>query len=123
MSEHQEQVAVVQWFDWQYPRWRGRLVAIPNGGNRQKAVAGKLKAEGVRAGFPDMFLPVARHGFLGLMIELKAQGGSLRQSQRDWLEFLSGQGYMAVCCVGAESAMETIQGYLDERQRTAPARM
>lgn len=36
-------------------RW---LHAIPNGGYRDKITAGKLKAEGVKRGIPDIFLPL-----------------------------------------------------------------
>lgn len=111
-SEHDEQCALVRWFDLQYPALRGRLFAIPNGGHRNKATAGKLKAEGVRAGVPDLCLPVARHGFHSLYIELKAKGGRLQPSQDDWLSFLGSQGNMAVLCIGFEAAKETIEGYL-----------
>lgn len=118
--EHQEQVAVVRWFDAQYPALRGRLFAIPNGGQRNLVVAAKLKAEGVRAGVPDLCLPVARHGFHGLWIELKAPkrgdapAGRLQASQIEWLKFLGGEGHCAVMCIGADSAIETIRNYLKE---------
>ena len=36
------------------------LHAIPNGGKRDKVTAAKLKAEGVKAGIPDIFLPVPK---------------------------------------------------------------
>ena len=36
------------------------LHAIPNGGHRNKATAGQLKAEGVKRGVPDIFLPVPK---------------------------------------------------------------
>ena len=47
------------------------LLAIPNGGLRNKVTAGKLKAQGVKAGVPDIFLPVARGRYHGLWIEMK----------------------------------------------------
>lgn len=114
MSEHQEQRAVVQWFDLQYPKLRGRLFAVPNGGHRHPAVAAKLKAEGVRPGVPDLWLPVPRQEFSGLVIELKAKGGRATREQVDWLDFLGEQQFMAVVCVGAAAAIETIRGYLEE---------
>lgn len=110
MSEHQEQCAVIRWFDIQCKPHR--LFSIPNGGQRHAAVAAKLKAEGVRAGVPDLFLPVSRHGFHGLFIELKAKGGKLQTNQADWLAHLTEQGYMAVVCVGADKAIQTIREYL-----------
>lgn len=115
-TEHQEQKAVVQWFDLQYPEFSGRLFAVPNAGaGAQKGQSGKMKAEGTRSGVPDLFLPVARHGFIGLFIEMKRRtGGSLSAEQSGWLEFLGKQGYMAVVCKGADAAIETIRNYLSD---------
>jgi hypothetical protein len=50
MSEHDHQAAFFTWAS--YQRFPGieLLHAIPNGGARHKAVAGKLKAEGVKTG-------------------------------------------------------------------------
>lgn len=39
---------------------------------RDKATAVALKRQGVKAGVPDICLPVARNGYHGLHIELKA---------------------------------------------------
>lgn len=50
----------------------GKTFAIPNGGKRNVIVAQKMKAEGVRAGIPDLCLPVMRGGYGGMYIELKA---------------------------------------------------
>lgn len=36
---------------------------IPNGGSRNSAEAANLKRQGVKAGMPDIFLPVAREAF------------------------------------------------------------
>lgn len=122
--EHKEQAAVVRWFDLQFPALRGRLFAVPNGGERNPRVAAKLRLEGVRPGVPDMCLPVARHDFHGLYIEMKAKGatpsrdGKVTPNQSDWLSFLGEQGYMAVVCVGADAAMATIKTYLGENHAT-----
>ncbi|SEI98605.1 VRR-NUC domain-containing protein [Azotobacter beijerinckii] len=103
----------MKWFDLQYKALRGRLVAIPNGGDRHGAVAAKLKAEGVRKGFPDLLLLTPRAGYHGLVIEMKrVKGGTLKDEQAEWLEWLAGQGYMAVVCKGADQARETIKRYL-----------
>src|SRR5690348_18167176 len=42
------------------------LYAVPNGGDRNKIVAAKMKREGVKPGVPDYCLPGARSGFHGL---------------------------------------------------------
>ncbi len=74
------------------PRWN-LCFAIPNGGYRSKRTAGRLKAEGVRAGLPDLFLPIAAHGMHGMFLELKC--GKNRQSipQAAWAKALREQGY------------------------------
>lgn len=112
-NEHDEQVALIKWFDLQFNDLKGRLVATPNGGMRDLKVAKKLKAEGVRAGYPDLHLPVARKGYHSLYIELKKSGGGkLSRNQQDWLSFLSGEGHQAVCCIGWDDARAVIIDYL-----------
>ena len=71
--EHDEQVTVIEWADTHSKKFPelAWLFAIPNGGHRSKAQAGKLKAEGVRKGVADLCLPVARHGYNALYIEMK----------------------------------------------------
>ena len=48
--EHQVQKAIAQYLDMKRLCW----FAIPNGGQRNKIVAAKLKAEGVKSGVPDI---------------------------------------------------------------------
>lgn len=71
--EHEEQVAVIKWSDVHSRKFSELtwLHAIPNGGDRSKAQAGKLKAEGVRKGVADLCLPISRHGYNCLYIEMK----------------------------------------------------
>ena len=91
----------------------GLLYAIPNGGKRAIKTAIALKAQGVKAGVPDMCLPVARSGYHGLYIELKRQkGGTVSDEQREWIAALNTQGYKAVVCRGADEAIGTIKEYL-----------
>lgn len=88
------------------------LYHIPNGGHRNAIVAAKLKAQGVKAGVSDLHLPLARHGFHGLWIELKAEGGRLQKSQAEWLDRMDKAGYLATVCVGWEAAARTIENYV-----------
>lgn len=86
---------------------------IPNGGHRSKAEAGRFKAEGVKAGIPDVFLPVARNGFHGLYIELKRQKyGRLSPDQEDKIPKLRAQGYRVEVCKGFQQAADLIEDYL-----------
>src|SRR5262245_8907913 len=108
--EHFEQVALFEWAQYNISRLPelDLLFAIPNGGKRSKAVAGKLKAEGVKAGVPDICLPVARRGYHGLFIELKAEGGQVTELQELFIERVSEQDYFAKVCVGAQNAIATL---------------
>lgn len=91
------------------------LFAIPNGGKRSKATAAILKATGVKAGVPDIFLPVPRREYHGLYIELKRpDGGRTSPAQMGWIEALINNGFYVEVCHGAESAIRTIKWYLNK---------
>lgn len=114
-TEAQEQMTLFSWAAMQsgkYPELN-LLYHVPNGGSRHKAEAGRLRAEGVKAGVPDLCLPVARGQHHGLYIELKRQrGGRTSDHQSEWLDALSVQGYKAALCYGWEQAAGTIIEYL-----------
>ena len=114
-TEAQEQAALIRWAQSQRRRWPELelMFHIPNGGSRHRAEAAHLQAQGVKAGVPDLCLPVARGPYHGLYIELKRQkGGRLSIAQTEWLQALQAQGYRAVVCAGWESARDTIVEYL-----------
>ena len=113
-TEYDEQCALFQWAVLQinvYPEL-AYLYASANGGKRDAVTGAQLKAAGVKAGYPDIGLDVARGGYHGLRIELKTITGRLRANQREWLDWLTSQGYLAVACHGMEEAQDTIEDYL-----------
>lgn len=116
-TEEQEQAAVIEWKELmmaQFPELRW-LYHVPNGGERHPAVAAKMKAQGVEPGVPDLDLPVARCGYHGLRIEMKRQkGGRLSPAQKEWIDGLNANGYLAVVACGAEEACEIIYNYITE---------
>ena len=114
--EHQEQVALFNWakaVKRQYPEL-ALMFAIPNGGQRNIIVAAKLKAEGVKAGVPDLCLPVSRHGFHALYIELKSSRGKgeMQQNQIEWQQALNEAGNLAITCWDWPQAQQSIIEYL-----------
>lgn len=120
-SEHVEAVTllrVVRLHEHQQPEL-AVFFAVPNGGDRNPVVAAKLKAEGVRAGVPDYLLPVARQGFHGLAIELKAKGGYASPEQRRWLRELECHGWRAEVCVGWAAAWDVLGDYLGMKHATS----
>lgn len=140
-SEHSHQVALFVWAAANFgndPRLK-LLHAIPNGGERNKIVASRLKAEGVRSGVPDLFLPVPapkyeklvnitdqiRHWYCGLYIEMKKPAarlkrapkhkwdtGGVTEEQCGWLDALEAQGYKCVVCYTWLEAANEIKLYL-----------
>lgn len=103
-SEHSEQCEVIRWSLWQNDERLRLLFAVPNGGWRHIRTAAYLKAEGVKAGVPDLLLPVPSAPYHGLFIEMKRKGGTVSKNQRWWVAQLRNQGYaVAVCYSGAEA--------------------
>lgn len=113
--EHLEQVALFQWARKNlsvHPELDA-MFAVPNGGARNPITAKRLKAEGVKAGVPDIFLMAARGGYHGMVIELKRVGGGrLTAEQCRWLAMLGDEGYLAVVCHGWVEAKDHIIQYL-----------
>ena len=113
-SEHDLQVAVVNCamaYASTYPEIL-LLHAIPNGDWRGPRVAAKLKAEGVKPGVADLFLPVKRGEFSGLYIELKRAGGTPSPEQWAFLESVTMQGFFAVVVNSLTVADEIIRRYI-----------
>lgn len=114
-DEHREQAALFAWArlaEKRYPAL-ALLFAVPNGGARSAVTGARLKAEGVRRGVPDVWLPVARGGYHGLVMEIKAGKGRTTNEQRAWLAALTAEGWLALVCMGSDEAMEAILRYLD----------
>lgn len=123
--EHDEQASLMLWAKWNhatFPELR-LMFAIGNGGHRNLLVAKKMKAEGIKAGVPDLFLPVARHGFHGLFIEMKTEDhrpkregskGGLSDVQCEWIGDLRKQGYKVAVCYGRDEAISEITNYLNQ---------
>ena len=114
------------------------LLAIPNGSNKSRAEAAKMKREGLRAGVPDLLLPVSvtkqhelpdgtveHESYGALWIELKVEqqkvgaDGKVKTVrtypsaiQREWLEALCRYGHKTVVCWSAEQAQYELLKYL-----------
>lgn len=114
-TESEEQQCLIRWaaHKSRFCRELDLLYHIPNGGSRNKSEAGRFKAEGVKAGVPDLCLPVARGGYHGMYIELKRQkGGRTSPAQERWMKALREQGYFVMLCEGWEDASKAILFYL-----------
>lgn len=106
--------------------------AIPNGGARgddakTRAIrGGALKAEGVRSGVPDVFLPWPAHGWMGLYIEMKkpdqkpvkaTSKGGLSDEQIEFGDYAKSVGYGWVVCYSWRDAANAIRQYVEWNHR------
>lgn len=112
--EESEQIALFEWASW-YPFIIKKLIAIPNGGYRNKREAARLKAAGVKAGVSDIFFAQPVLSYSGLWIELKApkpHDAKITAEQRIWLERMVKAGYVAGIAYGWVQASQYIDDYL-----------
>lgn len=115
MTEEAEQITLIQWADTLAPQHPelAMLFHVPNGGYRARRTAGRMKAAGQRKGVPDLWLPIPRRGYHGLVIELKAAKGRPTPEQSDWLARLNAEGYKATIQHGWIEAARNLAWYLD----------
>lgn len=124
-SEHSHQTALFAWAALsvgKYPQLK-YMFAIPNGGLRDMRTAVNLKAEGVKAGVPDIMLPVATasaslwdetlEGYHGLFIEMKVGKNKTSKEQDEYIEYLRSAGYYCVVCYTWNLARDAIIAYLE----------
>jgi hypothetical protein len=108
-KEDQEQTKFVIWLE------KNNILhfAIPNGGKRNLIEAFKLKRCGVKSGVPDVCIPIPSAPYHGLYIELKrVSGGSVSESQKEWIINLRKKGYCAEIAKGADEAKQIVRNYL-----------
>lgn len=145
-TESEQQIALFMWASLpetreRYPELRW-LHHCPNGGSRgdsarSAAIAGgRLKAEGVKPGVPDLFLPVPTNCHMldgaiwadkvwpvngsvicGLYIEMKAPGKKSQTSdeQKEFIAHHRNLGYACVVCDSYHEARFYIEQYLGVR--------
>lgn len=96
-TEHDLQVSCLQWLRLAHPEIFH--YAIPNGGYRTAKTARAMRAEGQRAGMPDIHFPIPRNGYASLYIEMKnGKAGKLSQAQKEVHEILrKNMNKVAIC--------------------------
>lgn len=116
-KEKDEQIAIFQWAALYKTHWgkplNDYMFAIPNGGTRNIREAVSLKAQGVKAGIPDIFIAIPANGYSGMFMELKRiKNWRLSTKQTEWIERLKEIGYKCVVANGFDKAIEMITQYL-----------
>lgn len=125
--EHNHQCALFRWSALNEKKWPelALLFAVPNGGSRGgKTVysakykrqipleAVRMKEAGIKAGVPDICLPVPRGTYAGLFIEMKAGKNKPTPAQLEWHDRLRKAGHRAEVCYSWEAAANVIEKYL-----------
>lgn len=114
MSEHHHQAALVKWAgikaatDDRY-RW---LFAVPNAAKRSRRLAAIMKAEGLKAGVPDLIWPVASGEYHGMAIEMKYGRNKPTKAQYEWMAALKRLGWHVVVCYDWVEAAKEMEVYL-----------
>lgn len=87
----------------------------PNGGLRTKAEAGRLKAMGVKSGYPDLVnhRPAPDHRWRGFAVELKSSTGRLSEDQKEWLDAFEEDGYLTGVARTLDQFMSLVGMFLD----------
>jgi hypothetical protein len=82
------------------------VFAIPNQANRHISNAVKMKAEGVRAGVPDLcfIMPEGRAAW----VEMKTPKGSLSQPQREFRDRCMRLGHPWAMCRSVDEALKVL---------------
>ena len=115
-SETTEQIMLFAWAKMNehiIPELR-LLYHIPNEGKRTQSSGSILKAAGLRAGVPDICLPVARQGFNALYIEMKYGENKPTRKQKEYMSELSKYGASVAVCYSAEQARE-VKGEITQK--------
>ena len=110
-TEHQEQVAFIEWLKYQFPTVR--YFSVPNGFfGVNFGIVQKLKKEGMQKGVMDIFLLE-----FGVAIEFKRQsGGRLSPEQKDWAIYFEEKcGLKVIVAHGCQDAVNQLMDYLTLR--------
>jgi hypothetical protein len=117
-SEEHEQIVFMTRVRFLYPLLANNVMAIPNGGWRNKKQAALLKRAGVLRGAPDVLVALVRQvdgaKYPGLFIEMKkVVGGKVEPDQKIVHQALRSAGYKVEVARGADMAWEIFEEYVN----------
>lgn len=114
-SEHEEQVALINWFSDNFKEPDYMIFAVPNGGTRGAREASSLKAEGVKAGASDLI--ILTHGRT-LFLEMKKLDGKVSKVQEEFSKNVEYLGFDYIVGYGATDASCKVLDWLKNQQTT-----
>lgn len=108
LNESEHQRLVVKWL-----RARGhRCFSVPNGavlGGSKYAQLGKLKAEGMSNGVPDLIISPPVGDRVCTALEMKSLTGKVSGEQQEWLDELERWGWRVLVAWGHEQAIKRLR--------------
>jgi hypothetical protein len=115
-TESQIQKDCVKWFRNRYGDEIGNLLfAVGNGGARNAWTAKIMKDEGVRAGVADLILLIPRHGFAGLLVEMKTPDGKQSDSQKEFERLATQYHYKYVVVRDLNTFQQLMMWYIEDK--------
>jgi len=111
LNEDVAQINLINWLRHNMPDVEKLTYHVPLQRKCSPQQGRLLKRMGVKAGFSDLFISVARNGKHGLFIELKVGKNKPSKEQIKFMENVTNQGYQAVWSTGWENARDSIIEY------------
>lgn len=126
LTEDQIQQTVINWskrqkykgrplFDYIHhsPNGGKRVTKVGSSGKRYSPEAAKFKRMGVKAGYPDLIVDIARGAYHGLRIEIKRDKKSrATPAQKEYIQMLNEEGYLAIVTKGLDETLNAIMDYM-----------
>ena len=113
-SEENEQTFLFRWAEFAASKYEELelMYHVPNEGKRSSITGARLRSAGLKSGVPDVCLPTAHGGYIGLYIEMKVRPNKPTENQKRWLRALRAAGHLTAVCYDWEEAKNLIEDYL-----------
>ena len=113
-KEEIEQVTLFRWASYAQTQYEELklMYHVPNEGKRSAVTGARMKQAGLKSGVPDVCLPTAHGGYIGLYIEMKVKPNKPTENQKQWLRALREAGHFTAVCYTWEEAKNLIEEYL-----------
>ena len=113
-KEENEQAALFRWASYAQTQYEELklMYHVPNEGKRSAVTGARMKQAGLKPGVPDVCLPTAHGGYVGLYIEMKVKPNKPTENQKQWLRALREAGHFTAVCYTWEEAKNLIEEYL-----------
>ena len=114
-TESQIQKDCVAWFRHRYESIEPLFFSVANGGARNAWTAKIMKDEGIRAGVADLILLIPRHGFAGLLVEMKTLDGKQSDSQKTFEKLATQYRYKYVVVRDLTTFQQLMLWYIEDK--------